>query len=302
MAIPTAAFTTYDAVGNREDLTDVIYNISPKETWFTSNTPDGPSAKARLHEWQTDVLATPAANARIEGNTATGVAITATSRLNNYTQILGKTFVITDTQDVVDKAGRDKESAYQQMKHLSVLATDIEYALLINASAVSGGTGTARQLKGFAGWVTTNVTTGTGTGTETLTETMFNDNLALIWAQGGKPADALCGSAQKRKISAFTGNNTRFINMSAAQIESAVDVYKSDFGNIAIHLHFIMNTSAADQVYIIGERRLWRKAWLRRVNTEKLARVGRATMFDLEGELTLECGQEKGSGKITELV
>lgn len=300
MAIPTLAFTTYDAIGMREDLTDLIANIAPVETWFTSNHGDV-TAKARLHEWQTDTLDAPSANARIEGNTTAATAITATARVTNYTQILGKTFQVTDTEDVVDKAGRDKESSYQQALKLKALATDIEYALVINSAVATGATGTARQLKGVLGWITTNVTTGTGTATETLTETMFNDTLALIWAQGGKPQDAIMGSVQKRKVSAFTGNNTRFINMTQSQIEAAVDVYKSDFGNIAIHLHYIVHTAAADKLIILGERRLWRKAWLRRPSTEKMARVARATMYDIEGELTLESGQEKGSGKITEL-
>jgi hypothetical protein len=300
MAIPTATFTTYDAIGLREDLSDVIANISPVETHFLS-TIGSTTAKARLHEWQTDVLDSPAANARIEGNTAAASAITATTRLTNPTQILGKTYQITDTEDVVDKAGRDKESAYQQSLKLKALSTDIEYALVINSSANTGATGTARQLKGVAGFIATNVTTGTGTGNEALTETMFNDNLALIWAQGGKPSECIAGSTQKRAISAFTGNNTRFINMSQSQIEAAVDVYRSDFGNVAIRLHYIMNSALSSAIIIFGEKRLWRTAWLRKPNTEKLARVARATMYDIECELTLESGNEKGSGKITQL-
>ena len=36
MAQPTNTFDSYDAVGIREDLPDVIYNVSPEETPFYS--------------------------------------------------------------------------------------------------------------------------------------------------------------------------------------------------------------------------------------------------------------------------
>jgi hypothetical protein len=34
MALLTNTFTTYSAVGLREDLSDIVYNISPTETPF----------------------------------------------------------------------------------------------------------------------------------------------------------------------------------------------------------------------------------------------------------------------------
>lgn len=180
------------------------------------------------------------------------------------------------------------------------LAKDIEYALLINASAVSGATGTARQLKGILGWIATNVTTGTGTGTEVLTESMLNDNLALIWAQGGKPQNVLVGQFNKRKISAFT-TNTRDVSADEKKLTSAVDIYQSDFGTIAIRLHHELNTTAAGTLVVLGDMGLWKKAWLRPVKKDELARTGASRKFMIEAELTLESRAEAGSGKITEL-
>jgi len=303
MAIESNTFVTYDATGNREDLIDVITNISPVDTWFTSNS-GTVRASARYHEWQTDSLATAAANAVIEGDVFAGAAITATSRTGNYCQIIRKQFLISDTQEAVDSAGRPSEISYQTQKHLKELARDIEYALVINSASASGASATARQLNGVIGWVSTNNTTGTGTGNESLTESMLNDNLQAVWAAGGHPSTVLCGAVQKRVISGFT-TNTREVSAQEKTLTSAVDVYQSDFGTIQVRLHHQINTTlsaaAPDTLVVIGDMDLWKKAWLRPVKREEIARVGAARRFMIEAELTLESRQEAGSGKITQL-
>lgn len=299
MAVPDSSFQTYTSIGNREDLIDVITNISPVDTFVTSHTADV-RAEATYHEWQKDALAAAAENAVVEGDDASATAVVPTEREGNYTQILRKTFQITDTQEAINKAGRKSEMSYQTQKNLKELAKDIEYALVINATAVSGASGTARKMKGMLGWVATNSTTGTGTGTEALTEDMLNDNLQLIWAQGGKPATILCGAFQKRAISGFS-TNTRDISAESKKLVSAVDIYQSDFGTIMVHLHHQMNTTAADKLLVLGDMSLWQKAWLRPVKKETLARTGASSKVMIEAELTLESRQEKGSGKVIEL-
>lgn len=300
MAIATNTLTTYEAIGNREDLTDVITNISPVDTWFTSNTGSGES-KARYHEWQTDSLAAAAENAQIEGDDSpAALAVVPTARAGNYTQILRKVFQISATQELVDKAGRKSEISYQTQKFLEELAKDMEYALVLNSASASGASGTARKMLGVIGWITTNVTTGTGTGNEVLTESMLNDNLQLIWAEGGKPQTVLCGGFQKRKIDAFT-TNTRQVEADSKKLVSAVDVYKSSFGTLKVVLHQQINTTYPGTVIILGEMKLWKKAWLRRPKKEELAKTGDSKKYMVVGELTLESRQEKGSGKITQL-
>ena len=178
MAIGTNTYTTYDTTGMREDLIDVIANIDPVSTWFQSNIGSA-RASQRYHEWLLDSLAAPAANVQIEGDSLTATAITPPVRSGNYCQILNKKFSITETEEVTDKAGRNSEVAYQKANKLKELANDIEYALIINASAVSGGTATARQLKGLSGWITSNNITGTGT-VSSLIAGSGNDTIALI--------------------------------------------------------------------------------------------------------------------------
>ena len=140
-----ATYQTYTSIGNREDLTDILTNISPLETWFTSNTGSG-KCSATYHEWQTDVLGAAASNALVEGAATVDGTAVPTTRTGNYTQILGKAFKIAKTQEVIDKAGRDSEIAYQTEKEMKNLAKDTEYALLFNATATAGASGTARTL------------------------------------------------------------------------------------------------------------------------------------------------------------
>ena len=297
MAIPANSFTTYTAVGNREDLIDVITNISPVDTFVTSNTGSG-RATARFHEWQTDVLAAAGENITIEGDSATTTAITPSVRTGNYTQILRKVWQITDTQEAVESAGRGSEVGYQQAKHLRELARDIEYALVINSSSASGATGTARKMNGMVGFISTTNTTGDGTALEALDESMLNDNLSAVWAQGGFPSTVLVGSFQKRKISNFS-TNTRDVAASAKELTRAVDIYQSDFGTVTVRLHHQINTTIPGTVIVLGDMSLWQKSWLRPVNVTELAKVSSSKRFMVEAELTLESRQEKGSGKIT---
>ena len=112
MATPAGTFTTFLAVGEREDLSDIIYDISPMDTPFLSNAKRG-SASATFHEWQTDSLTAAALNANIEGDDATTDTAVATNRLGNYTQISTKVTRVTGTLQSVSTAGRDEEMRYQ---------------------------------------------------------------------------------------------------------------------------------------------------------------------------------------------
>ena len=298
------SFTSCDAIGNREDLIDIITNISPTETWFLSHS-GTTRAKARYHEWQTDALGSPGANAQIEGGVKTATAITPTSRTGNYCQILSKEAIVTETQDAVDKAGRASETAYQTTMRMKELANDLEYALLINAAAVSGDTATARQLKGVLGWIATNVDTGTATGNATtLLAADIRSTLHKMWAAGAKPQRILCGGFQKQAISAMTTSNTKYADAPAKTVTDAVDVYDTDFGRLSIHLSYIMegaSNASKGTLIIFGDMSLWSKAWLRPVKKTQLPIAATSSFYTIEAELTLESRQEKGSGKMTGL-
>ena len=299
MTIGTNAYTTYDTVGMREDLIDMIGNIDPVSTWFQSNI-GNTKASQRYHEWLLDSLAAPAANAQIEGDTLAGTAIVPPVRSANYCQILNKKFQITETEEITEKAGRSSEVAYQKVNKLKELANDIEYALILNASAVSGGTGTARQLKGLTGWITSNNVTGTGTESQPLTETLFNDGLQKVWNEGGKPSNCIMGAFQKRKIDAFT-SNTKNVNADENKLINHVAIYESPFGEVALRIHHIMQSDAPSKIFILGDMQLWKKAYLRKLKWKELPHASFSQFWAVEAELTLESRAEAGSGVIAEL-
>lgn len=299
MTVPTNAFQTYQAVGNYEDMIDVVTMISPVDTYVLSSTASV-QAENTYHEWTKDALAAAAANAVIEGDDASAAAVTPKTRVGNYTQIVRKSWVLSDTQVAVNTTGGDEETR-QKMKNSKELAKDIEYALVINASAVSGASGTARQLKGILGWITTTNITGTATSNESLTTTMFLDALQGAWGQGGEPSVALCGTTQKRAItSLYASTNQLNIQAEAGKAVSRISIIDTDFGPVEVRLHRQMNTTASDKMVIL-DMKLWRKAWLRPIKAEELARTGSARKYMMEAELTLEALAEEGNAKITQL-
>lgn len=291
----SSAKLTYDAVGNREDLSDVITNISPTETPFLSRF-GKVKAEATTHEWLTDALASAGANAKIEGADFSFTKPAARTRLSNWTQIFQTAVEVSDTQRSVMTAGIEDEFAYQMAKKMKEHARDIEYAL-VNGTGNSGASGTARELKGVLTFISTNNTTGTGTGSEALTESMYNDHLQAIWNAGGMPDTSYANGFQKRQISSFTGGNTKNVNASEKEVIVGVDVYDSDFGRIKIVPHRFMTTSVVATL----QSDLWKVATLRPTKKVDVAKVGSATRAVIETELTMESRNEAGSGKITGL-
>ena len=237
MAQPTNTFDTYDSIGEREDLSDVIYNISPTDTPFLSSAAKTKST-AVLHEWQTDALAAAStSNAVIEGDEATLDAVTATTRLSNSCQIMDKTVVITGTQEVVDKAGRASELAYQIAKKAKELKRDLEAQLTTNNAEVTGSATAAREMGSLRAWVATNDVMGTsGTsgsvgntaatdGTQRVfTESLLKTVIKSVWNAGGNPTMIMVGPFNKQKLSGFTGNSTRFDAGADATLYTSVDV------------------------------------------------------------------------------
>src|SRR5919198_4489394 len=166
MALPTNTFATYEAVGNREDLSDVIYRIDPTDTPAMSGF-DREKAAAVNHEWQVQSLAAiDTGNAVLEGDDATTDAATPTVRLGNICQISDKVARVTGTQRAVEHAGRDDELAYQEMLKGLELKRDMEAILVgTNQAKVAGNDSTARKTASVLSWLKTNTSKGTTGGT-----------------------------------------------------------------------------------------------------------------------------------------
>lgn len=226
--------------------------------------------------------------------------MTAPSRLNNYCQIVDKKYTISETQEAVEKAGRSSEAGYQMQKAMKELATDIEYAFVINSAAVSGASGTARQLKGLAGWVTTNQSTATADRAST--SALLDALLQTVWAAGGDPDVILTGGAQKIAFNNTTNfpGMTKNVTADAKKIVNSVDVYESPFGVMKLVLSHVMNTGLAKQIFAL-EMSKFRKAWLRPIKKKDLAATGDSSKYLIVAEVTLESLNEKASGVVKNL-
>lgn len=322
MTVQTNAFGTFAAIGNREDLTNVIYNISPTDTPFMSAIGKS-KAKATKHEWQTDSLASASTtNAQIEGDVVVGTASTATVRLSNICQISSKDVVVTGTQEVVDKAGRNSELAYQMAKRAKELKRDMESIITSNQAGVVGATGTARKLRGLEAWLRTNTnreTTATSGGTKgksstsvngttnaatdathlrALTEALLKKVLAQVYASGGDPSLIMVGPHNKQTISTFTGrSNARTIINQKNAIQGAADMYASDYGDLKV----IPNRFSRERSAIIFDPEFASIAYLRPVFTYDLAKTGDSQRKDMRVEYTLEMRNEGAFGVIADL-
>lgn len=292
------ALKSYDAVGDREDLTDIIAVITRHETPLYSSLQKA-KASFRTHEWQTDTLNTAQSNAQIEGADYTFAIPGSRSRISNYTQIFVKTLEVSDTQRSVSVAGLEDEYAYQMEKRMKEIATDIEKAL-ITGTGNSGASGTGRALKGALTFIATNVDTGTGTAAHYLSETLYNNLLQTIWSNGGRPDTTYVNGFQKRQISAFSTPNQRYITVDKANdaLVNTISTYDSDFGRQMIELDPFMD---ADKTLVL-QKDMWAIATMRGLKSEDVAKVGDATRGALVTELTLEARNEASSGKNTNLL
>jgi hypothetical protein len=312
-----ATYQTYQSIGNREDLSDVIYNISPTDTPLLNTLARG-KATAVYHEWQTDSLsAATTANAAVEGADASDATMSPTTRLGNYTQIVQKTIKISGTLESVDKAGRKSEKAYQLSKASAELKRDIETILTANQGRSAGDASTARTMGAMLSWIKTNTNKSSGTtagvdpttigvstrtdGTQrAFTETILKDVVQKVYSSGGNPKILMVGPFQKQAVSSFAGIAAqRYMapGNEPTTIIGAADVYMSDFGTMSVVPNRFMRTRDA----LVLDPEYAAVAYLRPFATIELAKAGDAEKTQILAELTLEMRNEAAHGIAADL-
>ncbi|TFV71675.1 head protein [Bradyrhizobium frederickii] len=320
MTMATSAFSTFAAIGNREDLSNRIYRIDPTETpVFTAM--EKTKATAVNHEWQTQALAAAStSNAQLEGDDNYAAdAATPSVRLGNICQISRKTPRVTGTQQAVKHAGRDDEMDYQKMLKGMELRRDIEATITgANQAKVSGATTTARKLADMLSWIKTNTDKGGGTGADptaadgtgvrvdaatanqrAFTENLLKNVLKKCYDNGGKPTNLFMGSFQKQAFSLFTGRGTPMEDQAGKKITAAVDVYESDFGKLKAVPDLFMRTRDV----LVLQSDMWAYAPLpgRNFLSYPLAKTGDSEAATVLCEYTIEARNEKSSGGIFDL-
>lgn len=318
MALPTNTWTSFSAIGNREDLADIIFDISPMDTPFLSEAQKR-SASAVYHEWQTDSLRAAASNRALEGDDATGATLSPTTRVGNYCQISEQTVVVSGTQRRVDSAGRADEYSYQVSKSGRELKRDMELALTQNQASSAGGSGTARSSAGLESWLATNKTSvGTGTAQTTpgfssgtvaaptdssvagsFTKASLDAVIEACWTQGGDPKTIMCGPHNRTQLSGFSGISTLFTDAQGSgdvTLQGAVDFYKSNFGTLKV----VANRFQRDQTIFVLDMEYLAVATLREMQVTPLAKTGDNDKAQLLSEFCLEPCNEAASGKVTD--
>lgn len=310
MAQPTNTFATNDMVGIREDLSDVIWDISPVDTPYSSSL-SRPEATATNHEWQTDSLAPAANNAVIEGDDRDAGASSPTTRLGNITQLSDKVARVTSRAQAVTTAGRANEMDYQMMKRGRELRRDVETALLANKAKVTGNDTTAPELGGIGSWLATNTDfgatgadpTGDGTNARTdgtqraFTEDQLKDVIRQTYDSGGQPDTLMLGAFNRQIVSSFSAGRTNVQRTEDPTLRASFDVYASDFGDLRI----VPNRFQRARDGLVLQMDMWAMPVLQDFHSFDLSKTGHSDARVVAIEYTLESRNEAASGAVFDL-
>jgi hypothetical protein len=285
---------TYQDTSRREDLLDVVTNISPKETPLLSGLPMGQKATQTLHEYTTDSFADYGDNAQVEAAGFSTVDLTQPTRSSNICQIFTDWVTVSETEIAV--RGVTEPYNYQVQKNIVEHAKDQELAIMAGSRA-SGSSGVARRMAGIINALTTNATTRASGSS--LGETDFNDIMNLIWnSTSDLASEVYVGATLKRDISGFTAGNTKFISAEDKRLVRPVDVYESDFGISKIFLHRNVPNGANAKTVVAINPKYHLKSYLRATNTSPLERDGDRRRAMIVTEMTLEHRGEKSGAVV----
>ena len=299
----TTTYTSNVSSSLKQSILDTITNIAPTDCVFYNSIGKG-TAKAKLEEWEEDTLSDAANNAQLEGGDVTAGTVTYPTRSSNYTQISYKVFKISDTFEKVDKVGRASEVKYQTARHLAMLKRDMEYDMLNTTASSAGDATNGRASNGVKGFISDNLYSYSNAEATSnlLTEDLFNARMDAAWTDGGDPTLVLTPIAIKKKISAFNGNNKITVTEGgdAKKIINSVDVYEGDSGTVTIKASRFLSTSNTYYDWIVFlDKKMWDILFLKKINVEKLARMGPATKIMIDTEYTLRCKSDKANAAMS---
>ena len=289
---------TYFAKGNREGLTSQVAELFADEVPFFAMARKE-RAIATKHEWQTDSLASPSTTAIVEGASLSYAQPATRTRKSNYCHIRLRNWDVTFTQMAVETAGISDAVAREVMKAMKAILTDYDKIFLNTGTTAVGATNTARKAMGIQKAIVTNTAVGTGTGSSAsiqLTEDNVNTLLKKIWNQGGDPRALFCGGHNKMVISKKFSAKTGFtwnVEASARTAIANVNKYEGSFGTLDI----IPDRQHMTRRITIVTPELIRVAILRDIQQYKGAATASSIKGWVEGEMTLNFGNEKAHAK-----
>ena len=308
MAKVTNAFDTYSATSDREDLSNIIYNISPMQTPFMSSIGKR-SINNVVFDWQTEALASPVSTGELEGFELSRSAAVATTRVSNVAMISKRDATVSGSQESSDPAGKRSEMAHQLAIMSKALKRDMEESLCKNNGKTTGNATTARKTGAFESWIKSNYSkaasgapTGGGTaptdGTQRdLTEALLKDVLQSCFENGGEPSLAICGPHNKQVISGFTGRSQARQMIDANTVEASVSIYSSDFGELKI----VPSNRSRERSLLLVDPEMAKVSYLRDFKTVDIATIGDAVTKMIVVEYGLEVSNEAAHGVVFDL-
>ena len=297
--MPTVSGTlkTFDQVGKREDVEDIIYDISPTDTPMLSSIGTS-TANATLHQWLQDSLAPVASNAKVEGADAgTASTVTQTVKTAN-TQIFDKVVQVSGTAEAVGTYGRSSDLAYAIAKAGKELKRDIEHSFVgLSQSGTAGNGTTARQLTSAANQIST-ATTNTAGANRALTEALVLDVAQKVYEKGGDATQMQVTPSHSVVVAGFATASGRQRDFGSSKtVVNAVDILVTPFGTLNVVPNRFLNANTS----LILDPEYWSRAVLRPMQTVVLAKTGDSDRRQMLTELTLVCEHDEASGKIDAL-
>jgi len=295
-----AIYKTYEQIGLREDVSDLISDITPSDCPFYSMIKTE-KVHNRVYQYQTDTIAAAGANAQLEGFTASAGTAIPTTMISGNTQIMTKVFQVSGSADAVSTYGRAKETAYQLSKALREIKRDSEYAMVgASNAAVTGDASTAREMASADQLISSTTSTDAGTNaTDALTEAKLLVNMQACYDNGAEPSVMMCKPADSLILAGFTGSSgrTRNFNDTTTTLTHVVDLYVSPFGQYKT----VLNRHQMSTHLFLLDPNMWRTAVLRPATRTTLAKTGDSDTHMIVQEIGLMHKNPLGSGQITGL-
>ncbi len=297
--MPTVSGTlsTFDQVGKREDVEDIIYQIDPTECPMLTSIGTS-TASNTLHQWMQDSLAAVATNANIEGADAgTASTVTQTTKTAN-TQIFDKVVQVSGTAEAVGTYGRTSDLAYAIAKAGKEIKRDIEHSFVgAGQAGTAGNSSTARQLTSAANQISAN-TTNTDSSNRALTEALVLDVAQKVYEKGGNATQMQVTPSHSVTVAGFataSGRNRDF--GTGTTVVNSVDILVTPFSTISV----VPNRFLDANTVLMLDTEYWSRAVLRPMQTIVLAKTGDSDRRQMLTELTLVCEHDEASGKIDAL-
>jgi hypothetical protein len=323
MAAPDNTALSTVAVGNREQLSNIVSRITPEDTPIYTMA-GKEKVKGTHPEWEIDELRAPAENIQTEGDDYSFSAITQPVRVGNYTQIFREGWIFSGTQEAVENAGNVVKSAEKKIKAGIEVRKDCELAIVTNNASVAGAT---REFGSLPTWLTTNVSRGAGgsnggfnsgtgltvaetTGTQRAWTKALTDSLLQSgYEEGANLKRVVCSPYNKGEFVKFMSDANvaefRYAvdGKGKNTIVGTADIYESPHGKVMVEPNRVMglNAAVARRVFFLDPEMIDILS-LRPIQEDPdLAKTGDNKKGIILGELSLKVKNEAGLGMISDV-